>query len=157
MTHIRFQSGLHSYLTIVIIISIATVIIVIIMTHIFNNLGFYSSFVPSSAIITLFITIFLVKIPPSKIIIILFVSVLPPTESVVHQNDGNARSEFSVFISNSLQRNMWVFFHKRAVCHAVTSKSISFCQLWLWPLTLNTKGGIHVPIRINFWKSSKRS
>ena len=114
MTHIRFQSGLHSYLTIVIIIIIATVMIVIIMTHIFNNLGFYSSFVPSSAIITLFITIFLVKttpIPPSKIII-LFVSVLPPTESVVHQNDGNARSEFSVFISNSLQRNMCFFSQK---------------------------------------------
>ena len=82
------------------------------MTHIFNNLGFYSSFVPSSAIITLFNTIFLVKIPPSKIIIILFVSVLPPTESVVHQNDGNARSEFSVFISNSLQRNMCFFSQK---------------------------------------------
>ena len=115
MTHIRFQSGLHSYLTIVIIIIIATVMIVIIMTHIFNNLGFYSSFVPSSAIITLFITIFLVKttpIPPSKIIIIFFVSVLPPTESVVHQNDGNARSEFSVFISNSLQRNMCFFSQK---------------------------------------------
>ena len=86
-----------------------------IMTHIFNNLGFYSSFVPSSAIITLFITIFLVKttpIPPSKIIIIFFVSVLPPTESVVHQNDGNARSEFSVFISNSLQRNICFFLTK---------------------------------------------
>ena len=112
MTHIRFQSGLHSYLTIVIIIIIATIMIVTIMTHIFNNLGFYSSFVPSSAIITLFNTIFLVKIPPSKIIIILFVSVLPPTESVVHQNDGNARSEFSVFIPNSLQRNMCFFSQK---------------------------------------------
>ena len=111
MTHIRFQSGLHSYLTIVIIIIIATIMIVTIMTHIFNNLGFYSSFMPSSAIITLFITIFLV-IPPSKIIIIFFVSVLPPTESVVHQNDGNARSEFSVFISNSLQRNMCFFSQK---------------------------------------------
>ena len=155
MTHIRFQSGLHSYLTIVIIISIATVIIVIIMTHIFNNLGFYSSFVPSSAIITLFITIFLVIPRVRSSSTFSSVCFLPPSLWFTRMMATQGRN--FQFLSRTRCKEICVFFHKRAVCHEVTSKSISFCQLWLWPLTLNTKGGIHVPIRINFWKSSKRS
>ena len=129
--------------------------IVIIMTHIFNNLGFYSSFVPSSAIITLFITIFLVIPRVRSSSSFSSVCFLPPSLWFTRMMATQGRN--FQFLSRTRCKEICVFFHKRAVCHEVTSKSISFCQLWLWPLTLNTKGGIHVPIRINFWKSSKRS
>ena len=50
----------------------------------------------------------------SHLIIIIIPSVLPPTESVVHQNDGNARWEFSASTwENQKQIARWTFFNKK--------------------------------------------